>query len=189
MQVISLAEGRIIGAIQKVYLNPAKKKISGMVIREAGFGGQESWINVNDIEMVGEDVVFIGRAGVCKAKDPVGSSMKDLMGMQVTSKDGKILGSLVDLEIDDEWKVVELNLSEGRTVTIEPRHAVFGQDAILLRAGAASQIRTAPRNKSGFLAKIFGRESVEETAGAISRAQKASPAQPKKSAKKARKKQ
>jgi uncharacterized protein YrrD len=174
MQVVTLTEGRIMGAVQKVYLNPTRKRVSGMVVREPGFGGQESWVDIKDIDMVGEHVIFITRAGVCKAKSPVGRSLKDLMGMQVTSKDGKILGSLVDIEIDEEWRIVELNLSENRLVKIDPRHAVFGQDTILLRVGAATQVRTAPRHKPGFLARVFGKETVQETAGAISRAEKTS---------------
>jgi uncharacterized protein YrrD len=189
MQVVALQEGRIMGSIQKVYLNPAKKCVSGMVVREPGFGGQESWIDIRDIEKVGENVLFVPRAGACKAKSPVGRSLKDLMGMQVTAKDGKILGSLVDVEIDDEWRVVEISLSEGRMVKIEPRHAVFGQDAILLRAGAASAVRAAPRHKTGFLARVFGIETVAETADAISRAEKttvASPSAPKRKNKKIR---
>jgi sporulation protein YlmC with PRC-barrel domain len=110
MQVVALHEGRIMGSIQKVYLNPAKKRVSGMVVREPGFGGQESWIDIRDIDKVGENVLFVPRSAVCKAKSPVGRSLKDLMGMQVTAKDGKILGSLVDVEIDDEWRVVEIRL-------------------------------------------------------------------------------
>jgi sporulation protein YlmC with PRC-barrel domain len=172
MQVITLTEGRVMGSVQKVYLNPTKKRVAGMVVREPGFGGQESWVEIKDIDKVGEHVIFINRAAMCKAKAPVGRSLKDLMGMQVTSKDGKILGSLVDIEIDQDWRVTELNLSEGRVVKIDPRHAVFGQDAILLRAGAASQVRPAPRHKTGFLARVFGIETVQETAGAISRAEK-----------------
>ena len=172
MQVVALHEGRIMGTVQKVYLNQAKKRVSGMVVREPGFGGQESWIDIRDIEKVGENVLFVPRAGACKAKSPVGRSLKELMGMQVTAKDGKILGSLVDVEIDDEWRVVEISLSEGRMVKIEPRHAVFGQDAILLRAGASKEVRAAPRHKTGFLARVFGIETVTETADAISRAEK-----------------
>jgi sporulation protein YlmC with PRC-barrel domain len=187
MQVVTLTEGRIMGSIQKVYLNASRKRVAGMVVREPGFGGQDGWIDIKDVDKVGEHVIFISRAAMCKAKPPVGRSLKDLMGMQVTSKDGKILGSLVDIEIDEEWRVVELNLSEKRVVKIDPRHAVFGQDAILLRVGAASQIRPAPRHKTGFLARVFGIETVQETAGAISRAEKTTvpaerkpPAKPKK---------
>jgi sporulation protein YlmC with PRC-barrel domain len=173
MQVVALAEGRIMGTVQKIYLNSAQKRVSGMSVRESGFGGQESWVEVRDIEKVGENVIFVTRAGSCKAKSPVGRSLKDMMGLQVATKSGKILGLLVDIEIDESWHVVEINLSEKRVVNIEPRQAVFGQDAILLRADAESKVRAASRNKTGFLARVFGKETVQETAGAITRAEKA----------------
>ena len=173
MQVVTLSEGRIMGSVQKMYLNPKLKRVSGMVLKESRFSGGESWVDIRDIDKVGEDVIFVKRASVCKAKNPVGRSLKDLMGMQVATKGGKIIGSLVDVEIDDEWRVVEINLSEKRIVEIEPRQAIFGQDAILLRAGAEKQVRKAPRQKTGFLARVFGSEIVMETAGAISRAEKA----------------
>ncbi len=172
MQVVALAEGRIMGTVQKMYLNPAKKRVTGMVVREAGFGGQESWVEVSDIEQVGENVIFVTRAGVCKAKRPVGRSLKDLMGMQVATKAGKILGSLVDVEIDENWNVVEITLSDKRVVKIDPRQTVFGEDAILLAAGAETLLRSAASQKSGFLARVFGTEAVAETAGAIARAEK-----------------
>jgi hypothetical protein len=110
------------------------------------------------------------------------------MGMQVTAKDGKILGSLVDVEIDEDWRVVEISLSEGRMVNIDPRHAVIGQDAILLRAGASSEVRAAPRHKTGFLARVFGIETVAETAEAISRAEKTAVPAPVKPPKRIKKK-
>lgn len=174
MQVVALSEGRAMGLVQKIFLNPGKKRVSGMLVKESGFGGQESWIDVRDIEKVGENVIFITRAGACKAKTPVGRSLKDMMGMQVATKGGKILGSLVDVEIGPDWRVSEISLSEKRLVEIDPRQAVFGEDAIILRADSAARVRAAPRNKPGFLARVFGSEAVAETASAISRAEKAS---------------
>ncbi len=174
MQVVALSEGRAMGLVQKIFLNPGKKRVSGMLVKEPGFGGQESWVDVRDIEKVGENVIFVTRAGACKAKNPVGRSLKDMMGMQVATKSGKILGSLVDVEIGSDWVVSEISLSEKRVVEIDPHQAVFGEDAIILRADSATRVRVAPRNKTGFLSRVFGIEAVQETAGAISRAEKAS---------------
>ena len=172
MQVVALAEGKIMGSVQKIYINPSKKRVSGMSVRESGFGGQESWVSVGDIKQVGENVIFVSRASACKAKSPVGRSLKDMLGMQVATKGGKILGSLVDVEISEDWKLVEISLSEKRMIELDPRQTVFGQDAILLKADAESAIRKEPRDKTGFLARVFGIEAVEETAGIISRAEK-----------------
>lgn len=186
MQVISLAEGRILGAVQKVYLNPSKKAVSGMLVRQSGMGRGEGWVEVRDVSQIGEDVLFVTKASAYKAKAPMGRSLKDLMGMPVMSKDGKLLGSLVDVEVDPKWQVVELSLSEGRSIQIDPRHAVFGQDTVLLKAGAEQKIRSAPKSKPGFLARMFGAQAIEEAADAIARVErvrKPTKAKPKKKAK------
>ena len=183
MQVISLAEGRILGAVQKVYLNPSKKAVSGMLVRQSGMGRGEGWVEVREVTQIGEDVLFVTKASAYKAKGPMGRSLKDLMGMPVMSKDGKLLGSLVDVEVDQKWRVVELSLSEGRQIEIDPRHAVFGQDTILLKAGAEQRIRSV-KSKPGFLARMFGAQAIEEAADAIARVERVRGPTKKKPAKK-----
>ncbi len=172
MQVVSLEEGRILGSVQKVFLNPSKKAVSGVLVRPSGLSRDEGWIDIKDVTKIGEDVLFISKARAFKAKAPVGRSLKDLMGIPVTSKDGKLLGSLVDVEIDNQWQVVELSISEGRMITIDPKHAVFGPDAILLKAGADKRVRSAVKPKPGFLARLFGAEVIEEAADAIARVER-----------------
>ncbi|HOX44005.1 MAG TPA: PRC-barrel domain-containing protein [Myxococcota bacterium] len=173
MQVVSLAEGRALGLVQKVFLNPAQKSVCGLLVRQPGLGGAENWIDIQDVDRVGEDVVFVGRAAACKAKPPVGRSLKELMGMPVATRDGKLLGSLIDVEIDDGWQVKELILSEGRWVTLEPATALVGQDTILLPEGARAESREGPGAPRGLLARMFGSQAVEEAAAVIKRAGRA----------------
>ena len=74
--------------------------------------------------------------------------------------------------------MVELSLSENRLVKITPKHAVFGQDSILLQAGAAAKVREVAKPKTGFLARLFGSETIQETAEIISRTEQAKPRKP-----------
>ena len=188
MQVVSLAEGRILGAVQKVFLNPTHKVVSGILVRQTGLGRHEGWVDIKDVSMIGEEVVFIAKASAYKAKAPVGRSLKDLMGMPVLTKEGKLLGSLVDVEVDAKWQVVELSLSEGKLIQIDPLKAVFGQDSILLKVGADKKVRSTP-NRPGFLARLFGSQSIEEAADAISRAERSrKPTTAKRASKKTKKK-
>ena len=143
-----------------------------MLVRQSGMGRGEGWVEVNDVSQIGEDVLFVTKASAYKAKAPMGRSLKDLMGMPVMSKDGRMLGSLVDVEVDEQWRVVELSLSEGRSIQIDPRHAVFGQDTILLKSGAEQRLRSAPKSKPGFLARMFGAQAIEEAADAIARVER-----------------
>jgi sporulation protein YlmC with PRC-barrel domain len=172
MQVVSLAEGRLLGTVLKVFLNPQKKAVSGFLIKLSGTGKQDGWVDISAIQKVGEDFLFVDKSVACKSKPPVGRSLKALMGMPVVSKDGKLLGSLVDVEIDANWQVIEVRLSDDRLIEIDTRQAVFGQDTILLKAGAATRIRNLKKKKVGFLARMFGTETIEEAADAISRAER-----------------
>ena len=69
MQVVSLEEGRILGAVQKVFLNPSKKAVSGVLVRPSGLGRDEGWIDIKDVTKIGEDVLFISKA-ICSAPPP-----------------------------------------------------------------------------------------------------------------------
>ena len=51
-------------------------------------------------------------------------------------------------------------------------HAVFGQDTILLKSGAEQRLRSAPKSKPGFLARMFGAQAIEEAADAIARVER-----------------
>lgn len=186
MQVISLAEGRVLGLAQKVFVNPSSKAVSGILVRQSGLGRHEGWVEIRDVTRIGEEVLFVNQASAYKAKTPVGRSLKDLMGMPVMSKDGKLLGSLVDVEIDERWRVVELTLSEGRRIRIDPRQAIFGQDTILLKSGADLRLRQKAPSKPGFLARMFGSQAIEEAADAIARAERTRPPETKPARKPAR---
>jgi sporulation protein YlmC with PRC-barrel domain len=170
--VVTLAEGRILGAVQAVYLNPAKRRLSGILLRERGLGAQESWVDIGDIPTLGEHVLFVKGARDCKAKSPVGRSLKDFLGMQVATTDGKILGSLVDFAVDPKWRIVGVRLSDERALEVDPKHAVFGQDAILLKASAVKPAPASAAARPGLLARVFGAAPMREAADAITRAEK-----------------
>jgi uncharacterized protein YrrD len=178
--VVTLNEGRDMGIINKVFLDPRKKRVAGITIKESRFGGEEKWVNIDKVEKLGEDFLFISREKDCQKKQPKGKSLKDLMGTQVTTRDGKILGYLVDVEVDDDWGVMELDLSGKKIVKLENGEAIFGEDAILLRAGAELRRQSEKSRHQGFLARVFGSE-VAETANALSRAGKKQPSKERKS--------
>jgi sporulation protein YlmC with PRC-barrel domain len=162
MQVVSLAEGRALGTVQKVFLDPARQTVSGLVVRGAGLTGGESWIPIQEVDRVGEDVVFASRAAACQPRRPSGRSLKELMGMPVATRDGKLLGSLIDVEIDEAWRVTELILSEGRWVALAPDSALVGPDTILLPASTLAMERARPQGAGGLLAWLFGVRVVDE---------------------------
>ncbi|RME25569.1 MAG: hypothetical protein D6806_07650 [Deltaproteobacteria bacterium] len=170
MEVVALEEGRILGELHRAFLNTEKKKVSGITVHGSRFSGELGWVDVKDIVKVGEDVILVSRSAACRAKQPIGRSMQQMLGLQVATRAGKIIGLLVDLEVDEQWRVTEIVLSERRSVPVD-KDAVFGQDAIILSADAASKVRRLARQR-GLLARIFGRDAVDQAEDVISRVER-----------------
>jgi sporulation protein YlmC with PRC-barrel domain len=161
--VVALQEGRDMGWISKVFFDPEKKRIAGLAIRESHLKSEEKWVQVNSIEQIGEDFVFIKRSRDCQAIKPTGRSLKDLTGLEVTTMDGKILGSLEDVEVDQDWSITDLDLSGKKTLALDPDSDVFGRDAVLVRVGSADGLRENKGSaRHGLLARLFAGESIFE---------------------------
>ena len=154
--VVALEEGRDMGRISKVYFNPKKKRISGLAVKESRLRGDEKWVKAEDIEQVGDDFVFISESKACRAVKPKGRSLKDLTGLEVTTLEGKKLGVLEDVEVGEGWDITELNLSGKKSLQINSRSDVFGEDAILVRSDAETRLNknTGSENR-GLLSRMF----------------------------------
>jgi sporulation protein YlmC with PRC-barrel domain len=171
--VVALEEGRDMGRISKVYFNPKKKRISGLAVKESRLRGEEKWVKVEDIERVGDDFVFIPESKNCRSAKPKGRSLKDMTGLEVTTLDGKLLGALEDVEVDEEWGITELNLSGRKSLDLDPDSDVFGEDAILVRSGADTRVREKRSgNNKGFLARMFVGDSILESVDRMTRKDK-----------------
>jgi len=176
LRVVALTEGRLAGFVYRVFLNLRTGCISGFSVQDPRLGNRESWVAVADVRQLGENVLLVDRSSALKPKPPVGRNVKDLMGLPVTTLDGRVQGSLLDVRIDGAWRVVEIALADGRVVLLPSQGAVFGRDAVLLPTGTAPE--APPRipqgdRGAGLLARIFGPEHITEIGTAILRTEKA----------------
>jgi len=160
-EVVALEEGRDMGTIHRVFLDPKTKRVSGITVRESRFGNDDKWLDINKVKHFGEDYLFVAMASDCTSAEPKGTSLKDLIGTQVKTKDGKNLGLLEDVEIDHNWEITEIDLSGHCTVKIEKQETVIGEDTILLKAGTEILPEDCRERKQGFLARMFGVEVVQ----------------------------
>jgi len=168
--VVAINEGRDMGTVDAVYINPNKRQVAGLTMKESRFGSDGRFVRTADVDQLGEDFIFVPRASSCRKKKPTGRSLKEMIGMQVTSRDGSALGFLADLEVDEDWQVAEMDLSGKNYLKLEPKEITFGDDVILIGKDAASRIRKRRGNKkkTGFLERVFGSETVRhaiESAG------------------------
>lgn len=163
MEVLADKEGRLLGPVRRLQIDSKRRSALGLVFKSRGISS-EQWAQVSKIGRIGEDVVFLPDARAVRDDQPSGRDVKDLLGISVTSLDGRRLGALQDVVIDTEtWSVIALVLDNGGEVAVGSE-SVFGEDTILLQKGAADQIRPGKKSAhTGFLARVFNSEDEEVT--------------------------
>jgi uncharacterized protein YrrD len=154
MEVLAEKEGRLLGSVKRLLIDSKKKSVLGFAFKSRGIAG-EQWTRVSGIKRVGEDVIFLADSKPVRDDEPSGRDVRDMIGLSVTSLDGKRLGALQDVILEtDSWSVAALILDSGGEVDLGPQ-TVFGEDTILLQKGAADQIRRTSDKQSGFLSRVF----------------------------------
>jgi sporulation protein YlmC with PRC-barrel domain len=163
MEVLADKEGRLLGPVRRLQIDSKRKSVLGLVFKTRGISS-EQWTPISKIDRIGEDVVFLPDTKAVRDDQPSGRDVKDMLGLSVTSLDGKRLGALQDVILETEsWSVVALALDNGGEVPVGSE-SVFGEDTILLQKGAADQIRAGKKSsQSGFLARVFSPEDEEVT--------------------------
>jgi len=154
-RVISLDEGRDLGSVRRIYLNPEQRRVSGIVVREHGLFGEDKWIDIFNLRCVGEDVLFVRSAKDCIAAEPVGRSLGDMVGMPVATLDGERLGDLRDLEVGRDWTVVELHLSGKRVAPLAGGLLIIGHYSIVVDQQITDAVRQEVDPRPGFFARVF----------------------------------
>ncbi len=157
MTVLADKEGKLLGSVRKLQVDSKRKVAVGLVFKSKSLSG-ERWSKVAKIKRVGEDVVFLADEKAVREDAPSGRDVRDLLGLPITSLDGKRLGALDDLIVETtNWSIAALALDSGGEVDLS-KDAVFGEDTILLQKGAFDQIRQSSSSGSGFLARVFSAE-------------------------------
>ncbi len=185
MEVLADKEGRLLGSVRRLQLDSKKRAAVGLVFRGKLMSG-EHWSRVSGIERVGQDVVFLTAMRAVRDDEPSGRDVKDMLGLPVMSMDGRRLGSLEDVVLETEnWQIAGIVLDSGGAVEVGG-DAVFGEDTILLRAGAGDEVVEDIEGQGGFLARVFQGEA-ESSGGSGKSGSKKKPAKKptKKPAKKA----
>jgi sporulation protein YlmC with PRC-barrel domain len=158
MEVLANKEGRLLGSIRRLQIDSKKKTAVGLVFKGKLMSG-EHWTRVSGVERVGEDVVFLSAMRAVRDDEPSGRDVKDMFGLPVNTMDGKRLGSMDDVVVEsDSWQIVGIVLDAGGAVEVGA-DAVFGEDTVLLRAGAGDEIVEDVDEQGGFLARVFTNES------------------------------
>ncbi len=174
MPVIARAEGRKLGTVSKVLIDPATRRIAGLVLRPHRFAERQIVLG-KDIEVLGEDIVLVPKAADAKAhvKQALpGRDVRDLWGVWVTTTDGRHIGEVVDLELDPETQVMTaLHLSDDRRLAVDDTLRI-GPDEMIVSTDLKGKLTLPPEREPGLLSRLLGREQIKQVAGAMRRARR-----------------
>ncbi len=122
MRVVSVAEGQPVGRVRAPILDPAKKRLAGLLIDRGRWRSELRFIPFEQIESVGESIITIERAKHALRLSAISPRTRRLamrppriVGMHVLSRDGRELGLLDSFGIDcQSGEIVWLVLMNSR---------------------------------------------------------------------------
>ena len=172
--VVSSDEGAVLGTLSTIYINAADRRVAALGYRTRWLRGEEFFVPISDVRKIGRDVVLIASETSAEkitngVPEPPGRSLKDLQGVWVTTMDGRQLGTLVDVEFTEDWWISELSLAEDKAISVDAREIKIG-DQIIVPAEYADRVRATRETEPGFLRRVFGGESRDDTKRALRRA-------------------
>lgn len=104
--VISLDEGKQIGIIKSLVIDPIQKKVAALIIEQKGWFQEQKFISYSNVHSVGNDAITIKHSTVVRkgnslpeiinlAKNPV-----NINGARIVTESGTVLGDVDDYYVD-----------------------------------------------------------------------------------------
>lgn len=135
--LIAQKEGALIGNVTNIFISLNSNKLFAIEAKKS-FWGNKTYINTNEIESIGEDIILI------KSKKSMNSindklfhkeykSLKELKGFRITNLSGKHIGELKDLKVSlTSFEIKELLLESGKIISISSNDMTIGEDEVLV---------------------------------------------------------
>lgn len=171
--IVTKNSGKILGNINRVFIDPNRKKISAFSFRKK-YLGKEFFLEIDQIDDIGEDVVFVrselSAKPLTKAEQPLGQDLLDFQGIWVFTQTQEPIAAVIDLGFDR--KTYDLNVlyfCDQRALSVNAMDVHLSQDKIIVPANMASKI-IDPGQSQGLLAGLFGKNIVNEAAIVLQRA-------------------
>lgn len=164
--VVAYKEGVQLGKVSDIYIGKKANQIMGITFKGGLLGlEKESFVSFENIRKLGKDVVIISSEEKVNPlpKELEKRGIKSMKGLKITTHDGAHIGELVDLSvIEDDYKITDLILDEGKMLEIEVGEITIGSDVILVPADYAARIKHIEEEKVGVLARIPDKEIFKE---------------------------
>jgi sporulation protein YlmC with PRC-barrel domain len=159
MPVITMAEGKQVGKVDDLVVDPERKAVGWLRLHSGGMGmlgGERLWVPTAAVHSVGEDVVTINAEADARtpeeapeARDLV-KAKREIIGNKVITENGERLGEVRDYEFNpDTFALTSLTVPPGMNVVGElltiagDKILTIGEDVIVVAADAVMRLVTA----------------------------------------------
>ena len=150
LPVITMAEGKQIGKIDDLIVDPERKAVSWLRLHSGGMlGGERLWVSAEAVHGVGADAVTINAEADARAPADAPEALalvkakRGVIGSKVMTENGERVGEVCDYEFDpDTFALTALSVPPGMNVVGEilmipgDKVLTIGQDMIVVAAGA-----------------------------------------------------
>jgi uncharacterized protein YrrD len=150
LPVITMAEGKQIGKIDDLIVDPERKAVSWLRLHSGGMlGGERLWVSTEAVHGVGEDAVTINAEADARAPADAPDALalvkakRGVIGNTVITEKGERVGEVRDYEFDpDTFALTSLSVPPGMNVVGEilmipgDKVLTIGKDMIVVAADA-----------------------------------------------------
>ena len=150
LPVITMAEGKQIGKIDDLIVDPERKAVSWLRLHSGGMlGGERLWVSTEAVHGVGADAVTINAEADARAPADAPDALalvkakRGVIGNTVITENGERVGEVCDYEFDpDTFALTSLSVPPGMNVVGEilmipgDKVLTIGKDMIVVAADA-----------------------------------------------------
>jgi len=170
--VASLAEGKIVGSVHSVYLDAEGRKLAGIQLKISR-SSEERWVRSESVQKIGTDLIYISEEEVISASVPAGRCFDSLVGMPVMSKDGRALGTIMDIEVSSKSREIsQLRIGPDQIIAVDQSEIIIGPDTILVQAQAKIQKHTLKPICQKIVYSNLREDLIRQTSQVIQRGEK-----------------
>lgn len=135
--VVSVLEGAMLGLVSRVYVDPEKKRLSGVAFKKKMLGPR-LYVAADAIKRFGRDVVLIDEEAHVftdgDGQDSLERRFKDLRKTEVATTKGDVIGSVADFEVNaGDGAITRLILADGRSIDLGRMDVSIGSSHVVVR--------------------------------------------------------
>ena len=150
LPVITMAEGKQVGKVDDLVIDPERKAVSWLRLHSGGMlGGERLWVSTEAVHGVGADAVTINAEADARTPADAPEALalvkakRGIIGSKVMTEKGERVGEVCDYEFDpDTFALTSLSVPPGMNVVGEilmipgDKVLTIGKDMIVVAADA-----------------------------------------------------